>query len=226
MAFLLGLKPSGGKCKGKEMGKIKNIIFDLGGVIINLDLNKTIKAFESFGISNFSNTYNQLAQTPLFDQFDKGLISEVEFFTELKKQFNLRQSILEMENAWNSMLLDFPSYRLQELSAYKKQYRTFLLSNTNETHITEFEKRLLQNHSINNLSSFFEKDYYSCRLKMRKPDKEIFEFVLNENGLLPSETVFIDDTIIHIEGAKKTGVHTILLPKGKEFKEALDALLT
>jgi len=206
--------------------KFKNIIFDLGGVIINLDMSKTIKAFENFGISDFSKTYNQLTQTPLFDQFDKGLISEVDFFTELKKLYGLKQSLKDLEDAWNAMLLDFPAYRLQYLSEYKKQYRTFLLSNTNETHITEFEKNLSQNYSISNLSSFFEKDYYSCRLGMRKPDEEIFDYVLNKNELFASETVFIDDTIIHIEGARKTGIHSILLPKGNEFKGVLDSILT
>lgn len=205
---------------------IKNIIFDLGGVIINLDMDKTLKAFDSFGIANFSQTYNQLAQTPLFDKFDKGLVSEFDFFSELRKQFNLNQTIEELKHAWNGMLLDFPANRMQNLVEYKKNYRTFLLSNTNETHITEFEKTLFDQHSKQSLSSFFEKDYYSCRLGMRKPDLEIFEYVLRENNLLPSETLFIDDTIHHVEAAKKLGITTILLPKGNEFKEAIDRIIT
>lgn len=205
--------------------EIKNIIFDLGGVIINLDMDRTIRAFESFGIQNFRNTYNQLAQTPLFDLFDKGLISENDFFSDIKSQFNLRQSTNELKDAWNAMLLNFPQHRLQQLQEYKKHYRTFLLSNTNETHIAEFEKTLLQQHKINNLSAFFKKDYYSCRVGMRKPDAEIFEFVLNENNLIPEETLFIDDTIHHTEGAKKLNIFSVLLPKGKEFKEAIDEVL-
>ncbi len=223
MVFLLVLKLSGGKCKYME--KIKNIIFDLGGVIINLDMALTIKGFEKLGIVNFESTYNQLAQTPLFDQFDKGLISGTEFFNSIKKQFNLTQPILELEKIWNSMLLDFPSSRLNYLLDYKKNYRTFLLSNTNSTHIKAFEKILFDSHSIKNLSTFFEKDYYSCRIKMRKPDAEIFEYVLKENNLMPEETLFIDDTIIHLKGAERVGINTVLLPKGEEFKKILDKIL-
>lgn len=205
--------------------KIKNIIFDLGGVIINLDIPRTIKSFEAFGIKDFEKTYSQLAQTPLFDQFDKGLITEHDFFDGIRTQFKLQQSLTEIEEAWNSMLLDFPAQRLQQLLNYKKQYRTFLLSNTNVTHIRSFEQTLQQAHQVSNLSSYFEKDYYSCHLHMRKPDAEIFEFVLAENDLKPEETVFIDDTIIHVKGAEKCGIKAFLLPKGAEFKTLLDSIL-
>ena len=205
---------------------IKNIIFDLGGVIINLDMLRTIKGFEQLGITDFERTYNQLAQTPLFDKFDKGLISEDDFFNSIKAQFNLKQEIPELEKVWNAMLLDFPKTRLDHLMEYKKKYRTFLLSNTNATHIKAFERSLFEAHGAKNLSSFFEKDYYSCRLRMRKPDKEIFEFVLNEHKLIPNETLFIDDTIIHIKGAEKAGINAVLLKKDEEFKDVLDRLLS
>lgn len=205
--------------------KIKNIIFDLGGVIINLDIPRTIKGFEDLGIKDFEKTYSQLAQTPLFDQFDKGLIAETDFFNSIKVQFQLTQSIGEIEAVWNAMLLDFPAQRLQHLLEYKKKYRTFLLSNTNVTHVKAFEKELFDKYQVDNLSSFFEKDYYSCNLKMRKPDAEIFEFVLKENNLLPQETLFIDDTIVHVKGAEQYGINAVLLPKGEEFKTLLDSIL-
>jgi epoxide hydrolase-like predicted phosphatase len=205
--------------------EIKNIIFDLGGVIINLDIPRTIKSFEAFGIKDFEKTYSQLAQTPLFDKFDKGLITENDFFEGIRTQFNLQQSLTEIEEAWNAMLLDFPAHRLQQLLEYKKKYRTFLLSNTNVTHIRSFENTLKNAHQIDNLSSYFEEDYYSCHLHMRKPDAEIFEFVLKEHDLKPEETVFIDDTIIHVKGAEKCGINAFLLPKGAEFKTLLDSIL-
>jgi glucose-1-phosphatase len=200
-----------------KMGKIKNIIFDLGGVIINLDMHKTIRLFESFGIPDFASTYNQFAQTDLFDRFDKGNITEDEFFRIIKQTFKLPQSRQQLVDAWNAMLLDIPVYRLEQLNWYKNNYRSFLLSNTNETHITSFESYLLKQFGVENLSSYFEKDYYSCRVGMRKPDAEIFEYVLNENNLHPDETVFIDDTINHIRGASHVGLNTIHLPKGEEF---------
>lgn len=207
------------------MKKYKNIIFDLGGVIINLDIPKTIKAFEAFGISDFEKTYSQLSQTPIFDKFDKGLISEEDFFGSLKDQFSLSQTSEQIKSAWNAMLLDFPKHRLDQLLMYKNNYRTFLLSNTNTTHIKAFEQTLQLDHGMPNLSGFFEKDYYSCRMGMRKPDIEIFEFVLETHQLDPNETIFIDDTIIHVNGAKETGINALLLPKGAEFKDLLDTVL-
>jgi len=207
------------------MAKIKNIIFDLGGVVINLDIPRTIHEFEKLGIAEFGEVFSQLSQTPLFDQFDKGLISEADFFRSIKAQFDLTHPAHELERAWNAMLLDFPAHRLEQLLVYKQHYTTFLLSNTNATHIRSFEKTLSDNHSVDNLKPFFHKVYYSCEINLRKPDKEIFEFVLDENGLKPEETVFIDDTIMHVQAAQSTGINAVHLPKGEEFKNLLDAML-
>ncbi|MBK6522827.1 MAG: HAD family phosphatase [Sphingobacteriaceae bacterium] len=199
--------------------KIKNIIFDLGGVIINLDTTATIKAFVDLGINDFENIYSQLAQTNLFDQFDKGLITENYFFNSIKNQFDLKKPLHDLEKAWNAMLLDFPKQRLDSLKKYKESHRTFLLSNTNETHIREFHRTLHQNYGMRDLDQFFEKVYFSCRVNMRKPDKEIFELVLKQNQLDPAETLFIDDTIHHVEGAKRVGLHASLVKKDEEFEE-------
>ncbi len=206
------------------MSEIKNIIFDLGGVIINLDTAKTISEFNKLSKLPFEAIYTQLQQSTVFDLFDKGLISESDFFVELKNVTQSSASESELKQAWNAMLLDFPINRLNLLTKLKPQYRLFLLSNTNETHVTEFEKTLLETHQYKNLDPFFEKVYYSCRMQMRKPDVEIFNFVLTENGLNASETVFIDDSPQHIFGALKTGIKAHLLPKEKEVKELLKEL--
>lgn len=207
------------------MTDIKNIILDLGGVIINLDIPKTISAFNLIAPSNFETIYTQLQQTPLFDEFDKGLISEEDFFKGLNKALQVNCTQQQLINAWNAMLLDFPQHRLDLLKKLKTNYRLFLLSNTNETHVTEFEKQLQQVNGYQNLEPFFEKVYYSCRMGMRKPDVEIFEQVLKENNLNASETVFIDDTIHHINGALKAGINAYLLPKNKELEDLLKELL-
>ena len=205
--------------------KIKNIIFDIGGVIINLDTTATIKAFVDMGINDFATIYSQLSQTNLFDQFDKGLITENYFFNSIKNQFDLKKPLHDLEKAWNAMLLDFPKQRLDSLKKYKESHRTFLLSNTNETHIREFHRTLHQNYGMRDLDQFFEKVYFSCRVNMRKPDKEIFELVLKQNQLDPAETLFIDDTIHHVEGAKRVGLHAVLLKKDEEFEGVLKRLL-
>ena len=206
------------------MSEIKNIIFDLGGVIINLDTIKTISEFNKLSKLPFEAIYTQLQQSSVFDFFDKGLISESDFFVELKNVTKSSSSENELKQAWNAMLLDFPLHRLNLLKKIKSHYRLCLLSNTNETHVTEFEKTLLNSHHYKNLEPFFEKVYYSCRMQMRKPDVEIFNFVLTENGLNASETLFIDDSPQHVQGALKTGINAHLLPKAKEVEELLKEL--
>ena len=206
------------------MRKIKNIIFDLGGVIINLNIPKTIQSFENMGFPNFKQIYTQAQQSSLFDSFDKGIISENEFFTQLRSLLHTEISNNDLKKAWNTMLLDFPIQRLNLLKELKQKYRLFLLSNTNETHVEEFEQALFEQHGYKNLEPFFEKVYYSCRIGMRKPDKEIFDFVLKENNLIPEETVFIDDSIQHVNGAKTTGINVYLLDKNKEVGALLKGL--
>lgn len=206
------------------MAEIKNIIFDLGGVIINLDIPKTIEEFNKLSPKPFEEVYTQVQQYPLFDAFDKGHVSEEDFFNDLKRVTESSASIEELKFAWDAMLLDFPKHRLEQLAQLKNNYRLFLLSNTNETHIQTFERNLFQQHGYQNLEPFFEKVYYSCRIGMRKPDKEIFEFVLAENNLNPSETLFIDDSPQHVEGAGKTGIQSYLLEKNKEFSNLLNSL--
>jgi putative hydrolase of the HAD superfamily len=206
------------------MGEIKNIIFDLGGVIINLDIPKTIAGFNKLSSRPFETIYTQLQQTPIFDDFDKGNISEEHFFAEIKELLEMPVSYEQLLSAWNAMLLDFPPGRLELLKQLKTKYRLFLLSNTNETHINEFEKQLQLNHGYKNLEPFFEKVYYSCRMGMRKPDREIFECVLKENHLKPGETLFIDDSPQHVEGALLTGINAHFLTKGKEVETLLKEL--
>jgi putative hydrolase of the HAD superfamily len=206
------------------VSEIKNIIFDLGGVIINLDIPKTISEFNKLTNKPFESIYSQLQQTPIFDLFDKGQINETDFFIELNKSLDNPLTDKQLLNAWNAMLLDFPIHRLELLNQLKHRYRIFLLSNTNETHITRFEKDLYQQHGFKNLEPFFEKVYYSCRIGMRKPDREIFDFVLNENTLNASETIFIDDSPQHIDGALKTGITAHLLSKEKDVKSLIEEL--
>jgi HAD superfamily hydrolase (TIGR01509 family) len=196
---------------------ICNIIFDLGGVILNLDPLATQKAFEALGLTDFEKHFTTSRQTGLFDDFDCGRISENEFRAHLKKFLPETVSEKDIDNAWNAMLLDLPKERLELLEALGKKYRLFLLSNTNEIHVTAFSSYLNKTFGFNDFSSYFERWYYSCRIGKRKPDAEIFQFVLNENGLNPEETLFIDDSPQHVEGAKKVGIKSYLLPAGKDI---------
>ena len=199
------------------MTSYKNIIFDLGGVILNIDYNLTANAFKKLGIENYNDLYTQFNQISLFDDLEIGKISPNFFRTKIKELCKINISDTEIDNAWNAMLLDFPKERLDLLNKLKNKYRLFLLSNTNEIHLIDYQNQLQEKFNINNLGEFFEKEYYSHIVGLRKPNKEIFEMVLNENKLNASETLFIDDSIQHIEGAKLVGINTYHLTKGESI---------
>lgn len=198
-----------------NLNKYKNIIFDLGGVIINIDYTLAAKAFEKLGVENFDALYSQAHQSNLFDLFEKGKISAAEFRNEIRTRCNKNLSEQQIDTAWNAMLLDLPEERLKLLASLKKTHRLFLLSNTNEIHMAFINNYLQKTYGIPDLSGCFEKMYLSYEVGMRKPDAEIFEFVLSQNKLDPSQTLFIEDSIQHIETAKRLSIQTHWLQKGE-----------
>lgn len=194
----------------------KNVIFDLGGVIVDIDYNLTAQSFRQLGILDFDNLFSQAKQNHLFDLYEKGLISSPDFRNEIRNYLGNHIDDATIDGAWNAMLLDVPKERLQLLEKTKSTYRTFLLSNTNDIHIETFNGYLQKTFGIADLSGHFNKLYLSYKVGMRKPDAEIFELVLSENNLQPHETIFIDDSVQHVESAKKLGIHAYLLDVKKE----------
>jgi FMN phosphatase YigB (HAD superfamily) len=196
--------------------KYKNIIFDLGGVILNIDYTLLINAFSNIELQHFEEHYSKAQQEHFFDLYEKGLISSQDFREQLKKYCAPETTNFEIDQAWNAMLLDLPSERIDLLKKLKTNHRTFLLSNTNEIHIRYINNYLQQESGITDLSGYFEKIYLSYQIQMRKPDAEIFELVLKENNLIAEETLFIDDSPQHIETAQKMGIQTYWLDVKKE----------
>jgi FMN phosphatase YigB (HAD superfamily) len=196
------------------MGKIKNIIFDLGGVIYNIDYQLSIDAFKNLGISNFKERYSQTAQSALFDDFETGKISPEQFREGIRLESGLPLSKEQIDHAWNAMLLNMPPNRVDLLRLISGNYRIFLLSNTNAIHIPLFNAQVNAKFGDGVFHSIFRKVYFSYLMGMRKPDRKIFEFLMNENQLLPHETFFIDDSLQHVEGAVKTGIEAYWLKPG------------
>src|SRR6056297_390072 len=196
------------------MEGIKNIIFDLGNVIINIDGNKTLNKMKAIGFEDFESSYTLLQQSDLFDLLEKGLITPEKFHAELKTHFENHVSIATINDAWNAMLLDFPKKRIKLLQELQSRYRVFLLSNTNVIHYQKYNDDLINQFGVE-LSSLFEKAYYSFDLGMRKPDLEIFEYVIKDSHLKPIETLFIDDAEANIESAQKLGLKTLRIDIGK-----------
>ena len=195
------------------------IIFDLGGVLLNLDYDLTEKAFISLGMANFGESYSQLQQTHLFDRYEIGEISSFHFVNRLLDLLPPGTTANQVVHAWDAMILDFPVERLQFLQELSKKYRLFLLSNTNDLHIDAVRRALEKVVGHRNLEQYFEKTYFSSAIGMRKPNTEIFEFVCSENNLDPAKTIFIDDSPQHIEGAKSFGIEAFLLGKNQEVFE-------
>jgi len=191
---------------------IKNIIFDFGDIFINLDKQIIFREAERFGGS--------LQLTPKMIQinndFEIGAISPEEFILALHDIYP-KATPEEITAIWNGMLLDFPDYRLDFISnlAQENKYRLFLLSNTNAIHIP-YEAKKMGQEKFARFKNCFERFYLSHEIGMRKPNAEIFEFVLNENGLKAEETFFIDDTKENTDAAERLGIQCWNLQVGKE----------
>jgi len=190
--------------------KINTVIFDLGGVLFDIDYKLTQQAFQKLGATtNFDTVYSQQKQAGIFDEFEKGNISPAQFREGLRKWVPETITDSQIDDAWNALLIGFPHEKVQLLDRLKERYKLFLLSNTNEIHLTEVLKMIDEAHEPGQMGKLFTKEYYSCRMGLRKPEKAIYERVITENNLDPTTTLFIDDLIQNIEGAKLCGLQTL-----------------
>ena len=192
---------------------IENIIFDFGGVIFDIDPQLSVNAFKDLGIDKIGDTYTKLEKIDLFEKFETGKIKSEEFYDGIRKMAGKNLTNQELKDTWTSMLIRMPLENIRLLQTLKQKHRLFLLSNTNEIHCKHFEHIILKNHGVS-LPDLFEKTYYSHLIGYRKPDKEIYQYVLRDSRLNASKTLFIDDSIKNIEGAEKSGIKGIHLEKG------------
>jgi glucose-1-phosphatase len=201
------------------MQHIKAIIFDFGGVIFNIDFNKTCLAFNDLGIKGFADMYSLKDADPLFQDLEKGKFSGEEFYSEFRKCTGSALEINQIDTALNALLLSYRKEALQTLTAIRPKYKLYLLSNTNSIHLQAFTKMYKEQVGEGALEDFFDKVYYSHETGYRKPAKEAYEIVLKENDLSPAETLFIDDSLKNIEGAQAVGLQTIFLKEGMGIED-------
>ena len=204
----------------KQFSQISTLVFDFGGVIINLDLPKCIQNLKELGLNNVEKYLSNFGQKEFFLQFEKGQIGVAEFRAEIRKLTETELTDDQIDSAWCSFLTDIPAEKLALLSELKKKYRMLLLSNTNPLHIEvsaagEFAKYGKTIHD------FFDKCYFSYEMGMAKPDKEIFEALLLDAEVKPEECLFLDDGPKNIDMAAKLGIQTYLV----DVTENLDFLL-
>jgi len=190
---------------------IKNIIFDFGGVIYDIDHQKTKDAFTDLGISNFEELYGHTIQTGLFEEFEIGLISPSDFRMAIREYLPTNRSDESINNAWNALLIGFKNERIELLSEIRKHYRVLLLSNTNQIHYLKYMLELKRQNLYEKFIGLFDKLYFSHQIGMRKPDHKIFDFILLDNSIKAEETLFIDDYEANIYAANEMNIIGYLL---------------
>ena len=191
------------------MENIRNVIFDLGGVILNIDIKRTAAAFTKLGQESFERLFNIGHASDFFKEYECGLIDDTGFIAAVKERFPHEVSDEQVVEAWNALLLDFPASRIELLKSIASKYRLFLFSNTNALHRTEFDRIYENTFQSGRLDDLFEKAYYSHVIHLRKPDTKSYQYILDENRLKPEETLFLDDALANIEGANLCGIQTI-----------------
>jgi glucose-1-phosphatase len=204
-----------------DLKSIKNIIFDYGGVIINIDFNLTIDAFKKLGFSNVEEVLFRPNSSRLLPMMERGQMSPENFYQEIRKYSGLNLSDKEIEIAWNALLLDMPEKRIRLLEKLRNKYRIFLLSNSNIIHYHQYLSQLNDQYGYSHFDMLFEKAWFSHDLNMNKPNLDIYYHTLKDAGLIPHETLFIDDTKINSDAASKTGMKIYHMKSGEEITELL-----
>ena len=203
-----------------RMQHIKNIIFDYGNVIFDIDFQKTQHSFTELGIKNVERFFAHTGHDPIFNEFETGSISSAEFrdgIRRITQQPTLTDT--QIDNAWNTLLIGIPPINHDILLKAKEKYRTFLLSNINEIHMDYINRYLKQEFDVDTNDVFFEKVYYSHLVRLRKPNREIFEFVAQDSNLIPQETLYIDDSPQHLKTAQEMGFNTYLMTKNDSLEK-------
>ena len=188
--------------------KIKNIIFDLGGVILDIDENVVFNELAKLGVDIKQALHSEELQQ-ILSKFDTGIYTAPTFRKKMKAFFHLeKQTDQKFDELWNAMLFDIPRERIEAIEQVKKHYKIFIMSNTNEIHYDLYVRDLQLRFGYKEFDDLFDKTYMSFAEHLEKPDPRFFELILDHQGLKPEETLFIDDTPKNTEAARKLGINT------------------
>ena len=206
------------------MTPIKNIIFDLGNVLYDIDFNIMYDQFRALGIPDFQNHYTLNQSDELFFDLEKGFIDEVAFCNRFNQLYNLSLSHGQIINAWNSLLKGYRKESMDWIKANQQKFPMFLFSNTNQIHfnffIPQFEREI-----GGDFEALFKTPYYSHKMGMRKPDPASFQYILDQEGLIAAETLFIDDNEPNVMAAASVGLKVLYLQPGMLIERELPKLL-
>lgn len=196
--------------------QFSTILLDLGGVLIDVDYHAAARAFAGLGFSDFEALYSKAQQDHLFDGFETGELTPAQFRDRIRELHASALTDEQIDHCWNAMLGSIPAERLRLVAQLKQRYQVLLLSNTNAIHVPAFERIIARENGITDFKSLFHGAYYSCEMHLRKPHAAAFHHVLEQQGADPGRTLFIDDSIQHVEGARNAGLHAEHLDLAKE----------
>jgi putative hydrolase of the HAD superfamily len=206
------------------MTPVKNIIFDLGNVLYDIDFEIMYKRFHELGIPNFENHFTLNQSDPLFFDLEKGFIDEVTFCSRFNQLYNLSLNKDQIIEAWNSLLIGFREKSLDWLKSNQSNFSLFLYSNTNQPHQDYFLAQYTREIG-GDFNALFKKPYYSHEMGMRKPDPASFQYILDQEGLKAAETLFIDDNEPNVAAAASVGFQVLYLQPGMHIEWELPKLL-
>jgi len=198
---------------------IKNIIFDFGGVILDIDPQLTVDEFIKLGFKDVDKLNTKIFKDELLGKFERGILTPEVFRDKLRLFLNIDVTDQQIDDAWNALLYDIPGIRIDIIEKVKNNYQIFLLSNSNEIHYDLFVRDLQLRFGYAEFDKLFDKAYFSFDLHLLKPNPEIFEFIVNQHGLDLDTTLFIDDNIRNIEAAQKLGLKTYHLAKPERIRD-------
>ena len=198
--------------------KIRNIVFDLGGVLVDLDFKAAINGLQKAGFANVKEQLQAFDREGIFQKFELGEISADEFRSAIRENSTVSLTDEEVDGLWNAMLLEVPREKLELILHLRGKYMVYLLSNTNSIHWDYVCKNAF-NYRGFRVNDYFEETFLSFEMHLAKPDKAIFEKVLEEANLLPEETLFIDDSEANCKAASELGIHTHHYHIGEDLKE-------
>ncbi|UOQ67621.1 HAD family hydrolase [Hymenobacter volaticus] len=207
--------------------KLPNLLFDFGGVIINIDYQRTLDAMRRLHPHGDTIAFTQAAQGEIFDLMETGRLTPHEFREGLRTHYNIQATDEELDAAWNAMLLDVPAERLALIADLRAQgHETALLSNTNQIHIATLNEGLRKQYGFEHgIADALDRVFYSQEVGLRKPGEEIFQHALREMNWKAEETLFIEDSFQHIETARRLGLRTLFLPPPHTILDALPAAI-
>ena len=201
--------------------KIRNIVFDLGGVLVDLDFKAAINGLQQAGFANVKEQLQAFDRDGIFQKFELGEMTAEEFRTAIRENSTVELTDEEVDNLWNAMLLEIPREKLELILHLRGKYMVYLLSNTNSIHWDYVCKNAF-NYRGFRVNDYFEETFLSYEMHLAKPDKAIFEKVLQDANLLPEETLFIDDSEANCKAAEEIGIYAHHYHIGDDLKEIFE----